>query len=283
MKNLKNKVVVITGAASGIGKNLAIVFVQKGAHVLLNDYDNTGLTKTAEELSVLKTPSQKIEYQSFDVSDKNRVEAFADNAQQLFGKVDIVVNNAGVALGRISTEKVSYEDFEWIMNINFWGMVYGSKAFLPLLKEQPEAALVNISSIFGLAGIAFQTPYCTTKFAIRGFTESLRMEALMLYPHLTIHTVHPGGIKTSIAKNSRWTNTKVSAKERDEFTQKFENILKSSPLTTAEKIVRGIQRKKPRILVGHRASLLDRLVRLFPGSYSNTLKNQLIKQGVKIQ
>jgi len=283
MKTLKDKVVVITGAASGIGQNLAKVFAEQGSHLFLNDYDPQGLEGTVQELRKIVGASQQIESMSFDVSDKEKVQAFADQAQQTFGKVDVVINNAGVALGRLSAEEVSYEDFEWIMGINFWGMVYGSKAFLPLLKQQPEAALVNVSSVFGLAGIAFQSAYCTTKFAIRGFTESLRMEALMMFPHVTIHTVHPGGINTNIAKNSRWDSTKMSEAERNEFTKSFQKSLKSSPYVTAQQIVKSIQRKKSRILVGSKATLLDRLVRLFPGTYSNTLLKNLKKEGVKLE
>jgi len=281
MKNLKGKVVIITGAASGIGQSLAKVFTEQGSHLFLNDYDPKGLETTVQELRKIAGGSQQIESMSFDVADKEKVQVFADQAQQIFGKVDVVINNAGVALGRLSVEEVSYEDFDWIMGINFWGMVYGSKAFLPLLKQQPEAALVNVSSVFGLAGIAFQSAYCTTKFAIRGFTESLRMESLMMFPQVTIHTVHPGGINTNIAKNSRWNNN-ISEEERKEFTKSFQKSLKSSPYVTAQQIVKGIQRKKSRILVGSKATLLDRVVRLFPGTYSSTLLKNLKKEGVKL-
>lgn len=283
MKDLKDKVVVITGAASGIGQSLAKVFTEQGSHLLLNDYDPKGLETTVESLQKIARADQKIESMSFDVSDKGKVQAFADYAQQTFGKVDVVINNAGVALGRVSAEEVTYEDFDWIMGINFWGMVYGSKAFLPLLKQQPEAALVNVSSVFGLAGIAFQSAYCTTKFAIRGFTESLRMEALMMFPHVTIHTVHPGGINTNIAKNSKWTNTGVSESEQKEFTKSFQKSLKSSPYATAQQIVKHIQRKKSRVVLGYKSGLLDRVVRLFPGKYSKTLLKSLQKEGVKLE
>ena len=283
MKNLKDKVVVITGAASGIGQSLAKVFAEQGSHLLLNDYDPQGLEATVQELRQTAGASQKIESMHFDVSDKTKVQAFADQAQQMFGHVDVVINNAGVALGRVSAEEVTYEDFDWIMGINFWGMVYGTRAFLPLLKQQPEAALVNISSVFGLAGIAFQSAYCTTKFAIRGFTESLRMESLMTFPQVTIHTVHPGGINTNIVKNSRWDNTNLSETERNEFSKNFQKSLKSSPYATAQQIVKGIQRKKSRILVGHKATLLDKVVRLFPGTYSGKLLKSLKKEGVKLE
>ena len=144
MKNLKDKVVVITGAASGIGKALAQQFAKLGSHLALNDFNEEGLLETVKELQSIT--SGKVFSASFDVSKVENFEKFARQIFEEFGCVDIVINNAGVALGRVSIEDVSYKDFEWVMNINFWGMVYGTKTFLPLLKKQPEAALVNISS-----------------------------------------------------------------------------------------------------------------------------------------
>lgn len=268
MKNLQNKVVVITGAASGIGKALAMTCLAKGCHLVLNDYDEKGLKMAVSQMQ--STTNQRIEWMAFDVSDKLAMERFAQFTIDKFGQVDLVINNAGVALGRLTIESASYDELEWVMNINYWGMVYGSKTFLPLLKTRPEAALVNISSVFGLAGMAYQGGYCSSKFAIRGFTEALRMEAMMLFPHVTIHSVHPGGIATNIAKNARWNEQTQEDKAIAEFFD--EQNLVSPPMTAAKGIINGIQKKKSRVLVGYRANLLDRLVRFFPSFYSKLVK-----------
>ncbi len=278
MKNLKNKVVVITGAASGIGKALAQHFAKAGSLLALNDFDEKGLMQVVEELE--KENSNKIIYSAFDVSKIKEFENFAKKIESEYQRVDIVINNAGVALGRVSIEEVDYQDFEWVMNINFWGMVYGTKIFLPLLKQQSEAALVNISSVFGIAGISHQGAYCASKFAIRGFTESLRMEALQDFPQVLIHTVHPGGIKTNIAKNSRWAGEEVSKDEVEELTKKFEKMFITTPASAASTIVNGIQKKKSRILIGKDARQLDWTVRLMPTGYSGVILNQLKKEGL---
>ncbi|CAG0925928.1 unnamed protein product, partial [Notodromas monacha] len=172
MKDFTNKVVVITGAGSGIGRALAIEFAKRGAHLALNDYSMDQLNATLEKLpSGTKTFTQ-----GFDVSDAHAMDGFAQSILAHYGHVDVVINNAGVALSKYSVENTSLEDFKWLFGINFWGMVYGSKSFLPLLKQRPQAALVNVSSLFGLSGIPYQAAYSASKMAIRGFTESLAME-----------------------------------------------------------------------------------------------------------
>lgn len=267
---------MITGAASGIGKALAEACLAKGCHLVLNDFDEKGLQKVVTELQ--PKAGQRIEFSAFDVSNKSAMEGFVNLVVEKFGHADVVINNAGVALGRLTIEDASYEELEWAMNINFWGMVYGSKAFLPILKQRKEAALVNISSVFGLAGMAYQGGYCSSKFAIRGFTESLRMEAMMLFPNVTIHTVHPGGIATNIAENARWNEKNIADKE---FSKIFdEKNLVSPPALAAKGILKGIQRKKSRILVGYRANLLDRLVRFFPSYFSKIIKWGMEREGL---
>lgn len=278
MKNLKNKVVVITGAASGIGKALAQQFAKAGSHLALNDFDEKGLGQTVKDLQAIATG--KIFSSPFDVSKVENFEKFAQQVSNEFGRVDIVINNAGVALGRVSVEEVKYKDFEWVMNINFWGMVYGTKTFLPLLKKQSEAALVNISSVFGIAGIGHQGAYCSSKFAIRGLTESLRMEALLDFPHVTIHTVHPGGIKTNIAKNSRWVEENISDEEKEKTTKNFERMFITTPESAAATIIKGIQKKKSKIVIGKDGKQLDWLVRLMPTRYSKIILNQFKKENL---
>lgn len=278
MKNLKEKVVVITGAASGIGKSLAKAFAQAGSHLALNDFDENGLLQTVEELK--KITSSRIITSVFDVSKVENFEAFAKKVETEFGCVDIVINNAGVALGRVSIEDMEYKDLEWVMNINFWGMVYGTKSFLPLLKKQGEAALVNVSSLFGIAGIGHQGAYCSSKFAIRGFTESLRMEALLEFPQVTIHTIHPGGIKTNIAKNSKWVPSQNSKKEHDELSETFEEMFITTSDTAAQTILQGVRKKRSKILIGRDAKQLDFLVRLMPQGYSKILVREFKKRNL---
>ena len=275
MKNLKDKVVVITGEASGIGKALAQQFAKLGSHLALNDFNEEGLLETVKELQSIT--SGKVFSASFDVSKVENFEKFARQIFEEFGCVDIVINNAGVALGRVSIEDVSYKDFEWVMNINFWGMVYGTKTFLPLLKKQPEAALVNISSVFGIAGIGNQGPYCASKFAIRGLTESLRMEAMIDFPHVKIHSVHPGGIKTNIVKNSKWVEENITEEQKEEETKNFEKFFITTPESAASTIVKGIKKKQSKILIGKDAKQLDLMVRLMPQGYTKLVINQLKK------
>jgi len=275
MKNLKEKVVVITGVASGIGKALAEAFADAGSHLALNDYDEAGLEKVVEDLKT-KTDATIIS-SAFDVSKVHNFEAFAKRVEQTFGRVDIVINNAGVALGRVTGEEVKREDFEWVMNINFWGMVNGTQAFLPFIKKQKEGAVANVSSVFGIAGIAHQAAYCSSKFAIRGFTESVRMEGKLEFPHVTIHSIHPGGISTSIVKNSRWTDENVSEEEKTILTKNFEAKLVTTPEKAAEVIFKSIQKKKERIIIGSDAKWMDRIVRWFPSGYTKIFLKEIKK------
>ena len=231
--------------------------------------------QTIEDLQPIA--SGKIISSAFDVSKKEEFESFAKKVEEEFQRVDIVINNAGVALGRVSVEELDYKDLEWVMNINFWGMVYGTKTFLPLLKKQSEAAIINISSLFGIAGIGHQGAYCASKFAIRGFTESLRMEALLEFPHVLIHTVHPGGIKTNIAKNAKWVGEDFSKEKVEEATKRFEKMFITTPESAAATIIKGIQKKQSKILIGNDAKRLDLIVRLMPQGYTKLVINQLKK------
>lgn len=262
MKKLEGKVAAVTGVGSGIGRALAVVLAKKGCELSLNEINQDRLDETIT-LCKRENPSIRIFAKAFDVSQEKEVRSFAANTINTFGKVDIVINNAGVALGPVKAESVTKKDFDWIMGINFWGMIYGSHAFVPYLKKQNEAALVNVSSVFGLIGVAYQAAYCATKFAIRGYTESLRMEVLNDAPQLIVHTVHPGGIATSIADDSKWV---LDAPEPEETnTNEF---LIMPPLKAAEIIVKGIQKKKHRILIGKDARQIDTIQRIWPEKYT---------------
>lgn len=240
MKNFKDKVIVITGAGSGMGRALAINFSKRGALLALNDYNDKGLNETLTMLAA----STKVFTKLFDVSNKEAMYVFADDVVAKYGKVDVMINNAGVAIARHRTDEVPYEDYNWILGINFWGVMYGSMAFLPHLRKQKESSLVNFSSIFGLHGIPGQTPYSITKFAVRGLSESLELEEKIHKTGVAVSCVHPGGIKTNVAKSARGA-------EKDPHTiEKFEKTFITTPERAAQIIINGIMKKKSRILVG---------------------------------
>lgn len=257
-------VVVITGAASGIGRALAVRIAREGvAGIAISDVNEAGLSETASMISGVPVSTHLV-----DVSKLDEVRKFADDVVTAHGRVSHLVNNAGV--GVIGTfEQISLEDFEWLMGINFWGVIYGCKVFLPILKEQPQGHIVNISSVFGFIAPEEQTAYCSSKFAVRGFTESLRHE--YAGTNMVISSVHPGGIKTNIARNSRLgKNTPEEWKQQG--TKFFDKVAKTSPEAAAEVIVKGIKAKEPRILIGQDAYAISLFSRLFPKSYLRVIE-----------
>lgn len=250
MKEFKDKVVVITGAGSGIGEALAQKFSQLEAKVALNDFNERALQETVVRLAL---PAHRIFQAAFDVSDRAAVFDFADRVLAYFGTVDVVINNAGLAIGACDLADTDLDSFERLMAVNFGGVLYGSKAFLPHLVSRPEAALVNVSSVYGLTGISQCAAYASSKFAVNGLTQSL----IQAYrgTSLRVHCVYPGGIKTNITRNA------LNADERDDF---FDQHLKHTPQYAATTIVRGIRKKKSRILIGNEAYGLDFITRLLP-------------------
>ncbi|GAA1527632.1 SDR family NAD(P)-dependent oxidoreductase [Nocardioides humi] len=259
MKNLNNKVVVITGAGSGIGRALAVNLAGKGARLALSDVNEAGLAETAELAAGAGSPD--VQTARLDVADREAFASYAAGVAEHFGQVNVVVNNAGVALAGDVTD-LDYKDMEWIVGINFWGVVHGTKEFLPHLIASGEGHVVNLSSLFGLLAMPGQSAYNATKFAVRGFTEALREEMLIAGHNVGVTSVHPGGIKTAIARNAR-----VSDKEDKAATAKLfdEKLAKMTPERAAEIIVKGIQRNQARVLVGLDAHALHNFQK-FTGS-----------------
>lgn len=266
MKSFKGRTAAITGAGSGIGRALAQQLAARGCGLALADIDAAGLAATVQSLqSEFEVP---VSSQSLDVSDRAAVEAWADAAAAEHGQINLVFNNAGVALGA-SIEDVSYTDFEWIVNINFWGVVYGTKAFLPHLRAAGEGHIVNISSLFGLMSLPSQGTYNATKFAVRGFTEALRQELELDGGRVSATSVHPGGIKTNIAKAARFdpSTSRMTGADANKSKALMERLFITSADQAASIILRAVQKNQRRVLVGPDAKLLDLMVRLAPSGY----------------
>jgi NAD(P)-dependent dehydrogenase (short-subunit alcohol dehydrogenase family) len=262
MKTLTDKVVVITGAGSGIGRALALNAARRGAKLALSDVDDVGLAETARLTGLATVRTDRL-----DVRDRAAVAAYAKSVADEFGVVNVVINNAGVALTGNVTD-MTYDDFEWIVDIDFWGVVHGTKEFLPYLIAGGDGHIVNISSLFGLLSIPGQSAYNAAKFAVRGFTEALRQEMLIAGHPVQVSCVHPGGIKTSIARNARATEGEDQAALAEFFDRK---LAKTTADKAAEVIIGGILHNRPKIVVGPDAKFLDLFVRLLGGRYQRVV------------
>jgi short-subunit dehydrogenase len=257
MKILKNKTAAVTGAGSGIGRMLAVNLANEGCSLALADINASGLQETAK----LVGDRVKVTTHIVDVSRREQVFQYADEAAKRHGGVDIIINNAGVALGDF-LETVPLEDFEWLMGINFWGVVYGTMAFLPHLKKRPEGHIVNISSINGIMPNPNNGPYCTAKFAVKGYTETLAQE--MHGTSIHVSCVHPGGIKTNIARNTRVNRSMFDLTKEKAVKLYEEKFFRTTADDAAKIIISGIRRNKRRILVGSDAKAMDLFTRFFP-------------------
>jgi NAD(P)-dependent dehydrogenase (short-subunit alcohol dehydrogenase family) len=268
MRDFKGRVAAITGAGSGIGRALARDLARRGTHLALCDIDEGGLAETA---SLCQGLGVKVTTQHVDVARRSAVEAWADQVVADHGRVNLIVNNAGVALGA-TVESMSYEDFEWLINIDFWGVVYGTKSFLPHLKASGEGHVVNLSSVFGLVSVPSQSAYNAAKFAVRGFTDTLRMELEIERAPVSVTTVHPGGIKTNIARHARLDPSLADmAGDPARARADFERLFITSPEKAARQILTAVQRDRRRALVGPDAKVIDLVARLPAGLYQRAL------------
>ena len=270
MSFLSTGVAVVTGAGSGIGRALAEQLAAAGSALALADIDEAGLLQTAQSL---EKKSALATTHVVDVADEAGVRSFAEEVSKRHGRVTLLINNAGVALHG-NFDEISLDDFRSLMNINFWGTVYGVNYFLPLLKREKRAQIVNISSVFGMIAPAGQCAYSASKFAVRGFTEALRHE--LEGGNVGVSCVHPGGIRTQIARHAR-VGAGVTTTGHHEKAASFEKLLRTSPEVAAARILRGVERREPRILIGADAYQVDILQRLRPATYWKTLSRRLEK------
>ena len=264
MKNFKNKVAAITGAGSGMGQQLAVLLAKAGCHLSLSDVNEKGLAETVE---LVKPYNVRVTSQKVNVADRDQMKQWAEATVQNHGSVNMIFNNAGVALGS-TVEGASYEDLEWIMGINYWGVVYGTKEFLPYIKKSGEGHIINTSSLFGLTAQPTQSAYNSSKFAVRGFTESLRQELDLEKCGVSALCVHPGGIRTNIANDARMNDSLRSLGMNPEKSAKaFNKLLRMPAEEAAQQILDAVLKDKRRLLIGNDAKTLDIIQRILPTGY----------------
>jgi NAD(P)-dependent dehydrogenase (short-subunit alcohol dehydrogenase family) len=274
MKTLSGKTVAITGAASGIGRALALECAQLGARLAIVDIDERGLDETAAQA---RSRGAEVLAGRLDVGSRAAIHAWAAEVERATGGADVLINNAGVSLSH-RVERMSDEDFEWLFNINFWGVVNGCKAFLPQLRSRPEAHIVNLSSVFGIIGVPTQAAYNAAKFAVRGYTEALRQE--LRETSVRVTCVHPGGIRTNIARRGRhYEDAAGAATDSERAAAEFERAARTTPEQAAHRIVTAVLAEKPRLLIGADAYIIDALARLLPASYDSVIAAALRLRG----
>jgi len=262
LRDFAGKVAAITGAGSGMGRGLALALARRGCHVAIADIGDDALAETARQVSAIG--GVRCSTHRVDVADRQSVEAFAAEVVNVHGKVNLIFNNAGVSV-TANLEDMPYDDFHWLMNINFWGVVHGTKAFLPYLRQAEEGHVVNTSSVFGLMSVPTQSAYHAAKFAVKGFTDALRLE--LAQTSVGVSCVMPGGVRTNIVRSGRFRISDNRAPTREEISERFERAAGLGADEAAEWILKGVRRNKARILVGRDAQTIAFLLRLFPVSY----------------
>jgi short-subunit dehydrogenase len=274
MTAIRGAAAAVTGAASGIGRALALELAARGCDLALADRDEAGLRGVAAEIA--KAHSRTVTVHRVDVGDPKQIEGFAQAAISAHPGLNIVVNNAGVVLlGQFN--EIDQAQMDWLMNINFWGVVHATRAFLPHLARQSEAHIVNLSSIFGIIAPPGQTAYAAAKFAVRGFSESLRHELAMAKSPVRLSVVHPGGVATNIVRNSRTGVGMTDNTSRAQSIERFDKVARTSPAAAALRIIKGIEKNQPRILIGNDARFMDLLQRFRPATYWAVLARRIEK------
>ena len=263
MEGFAGKVCVVTGAGSGIGQALALELGRSGAKLAISDVDTEGLAKTEAALKEIGAP---VKADRLNVTEREAFLLYADEVKAHYGVVHQIYNNAGIAYNG-DIESTPFKDLERVMDVDFWGVVNGTKAFLPHLIESGDGHVINVSSLFGIFSVPGQAAYNAAKFAVRGFTEALNQEMLAKKRPVAVTTVHPGGIKTGIARNATHADD-IDERDHAKMTEQFEKkALRMSPDRAAEIILTAVQKKKARVLVGADAKILDIVVRLTGSGY----------------
>jgi len=276
MAFLSEGVAVITGAGSGMGRCLAQQLAAMGSALAISDVNEKGLAETTR---LLGSPKGKVTQHVVDVAEEARVKAFAEEVAAQHGRATVLFNNAGVAaLGNFV--ELALDDIRWVMDINFWGVIYGMYYFLPLLNKEKRAHIVNTSSVFGLVGAAGQTAYCASKFAVRGFTEALRHE--MEGTNVFVTSVHPGGIKTDIARHAR-PGAKAAAGLYEDSVSRFDRVAITSAADAAARILKAVEKYEPRVLIGVDCKSADILQRLRPAGYWKQVAKKIQDPGSSIE
>ncbi|GAA1738789.1 SDR family NAD(P)-dependent oxidoreductase [Aeromicrobium alkaliterrae] len=275
MSWINGKVAVVTGAGSGIGRALALELVRRGATIAISDVDVAGLEATAEQARAI---GGTVRTDTIDVSQREVVEHYADSVAAELGRVNLVINNAGIAYFGNVTE-MPYKDLERVMDVDFWGVVNGTKAFLPHLEASGDGHVVNISSVFGLFGVPSQSAYNAAKFAVRGFTEALAMELKMAQKPVSVTCVHPGGIKTNIVRNATAVDERID--QKGDISAHFDKVLaRTTPAKAANVILDGVEKKKVRVLIGADAKIIDAFVRVAGPRYQGVVRWASGKSGI---
>jgi NADP-dependent 3-hydroxy acid dehydrogenase YdfG len=272
MEGFAGKVAVVTGAGSGIGQALAIELARSGAKVAISDINTEGLAATEERLKAIGAP---VKADRLDVTEREAFAVYADAVVEHFGKVNQIYNNAGIAFAG-DVEATAFKDIEKVMDVDFWGVVNGTKVFLPHLIASGDGHIINVSSVFGLFSVPGQAAYNAAKFAVRGFTEALRQEMILAGHPVKVTTVHPGGIKTNIVRNM----TAVESIDKSDLAENFDKKLaKTSPQKAARIILDGVRKNRARVLVGSDAKVLDVIVRATGSGYQrmfSTVMSRLV-------
>jgi short-subunit dehydrogenase len=283
MTVIRGSAAAVTGAASGIGRALALELAARGCDLALADRDEAGLQSVTAEIAKTQTdaaPPCKVTIHRLDVSNPAEIADFARDAASAHPGLNIVVNNAGVALlGQFA--EIDQAQMDWLFDINFWGVVHSTRAFLPQLTRQKEAHIVNLSSIFGIVAPPGQSAYAAAKFAVRGFSEALRHELQAAKSSVRLSVVHPGGVLTDIARNSRTGAGVTDNVRRAQSIERFDAAAKTTPRAAALRIITGIEKNQPRILIGNDARFMDILQRLRPATYWTPLQRRFEKMARK--